>query len=234
MSQVSQQSVQTPEDLDKFLTGGGAPTVNASSGATIGAIPDSDRVLILGLATDDSGSIDQSGLSSGVKEGVELCFKACSGIKGSDAHILWKGFNRTYFNGLVRSHNLEDKSLFHSFNPDHHETPLLSQLCIPMMKEIHDLAQKYSAQGIATTVALLIMTDGRASPGETNLSSEFVSLILPTDYIVGMGVSNSESEIKYFTDFFKSVSIKRTVSPKASATELRRAMNAFSQSVANL
>lgn len=216
-------------DLDQFLNL--QADQSAESGGTSSRVemPEADRVVMVGVFTDDSGSMEN--LRQAVIDGLKMSIDAFKGAKGSDFYIDVRGFNGTYFSGMLK--DVKDDS-FDRYDPSFGSTPLISH-AISHIKGLTGKAKQYRSMGIPTTIALLIMTDGQPNNDDEG-PSKFKDHIESANYIVGMGFaeSNDEGAVQKYRSLFKEMGIVKTVTPKSAPAEVRHAINQFSQSVASI
>ena len=192
-------------------------------------MPDADRMAVVGVFVDDSGSMDH--LRQSVIDGLKLSVDAFRGARGSDFFLEVRGFNGSYFSGMLR--DVKDDS-FDRYNPNFGSTPLISH-AISSLKELRTKAEQYRGMGIPTTVALLIITDGLPN-SEYEVPGDFSTNIAAGDYIVGMGVAERQDEeaVAVYKKLFREMGIMKSVTPSSAPAEVRHAINQFSQSVASI
>lgn len=216
-------------DLDQFLNTGAGDPAQPAPGTSAVTMPEADRIAIVGILADDSGSIRDAGLEQAVVDGLTLSVEAFRGAKGSDFALDVRGFKGQLFRGMLKD-VCEDS--FRGYEADYGETPLVSHAS-SFLRELHTKAEQYRAMGIPATVALLIVTDGQPN-GEEAQPEDFKKHIVAGDYIVGMGIGNGERSVATFSALFKTMGVAKVVTPKAAAAEVRHAINQFSQSVASI
>lgn len=220
----------TEVDLDNFLN---FKTSNAEAQQAKVAgleMPKADRLVVVGFGIDDSSSM--RGSEDAVRNGIRAAVDAFKGAKGSDFYLILRGFTRIYFQGFISKLT---SSIINSYSADCGNTPLIT-LSINLMQQAREVADQYRNAGISTSVAALIITDGEPN-GETCTPGNFAKYIQPTDYIVGMGVRQSESDAsaEIYQDLFKKMGIKTPVmTPTSNPATIRHAINQFSQSVASI
>src|SRR4051812_39891937 len=108
-------------DLDAFLKNSGvAPSVTRRP--TI-QMPNSDKVTVVGIMIDDSGSIQSGNLTEAVKEALKLGLDAFRGAKGADFWLDIRGFSRIFYTGYLSKYN-DEFTRFYSPTYDH--SPVLS------------------------------------------------------------------------------------------------------------
>lgn len=229
----SQQPDQTI-DLDKFLNLQANPNRRAGAPAGSVAMPEADRMVLVGIFVDDSGSIQEAGLTIAVVDGLKLCIEALKGAKGSDFHLDIRGFKGSIFTGLLKD---VEENAFDNYHPDFHSTPLITH-ATAHLKEIRAKASQYRNLGIPTIVALLIITDGFPNSEEAMPSSfKKIASAEVGEYIVGMGVAPSgqgNDEMAEYHQLFTEMGVGKVMTPRAAAPEVRHAINQFSQSVASI
>lgn len=215
-------------DLDAFLNAN-ASAVGQQPGVVQAQLPDpqSDRMLVALFLVDDSGSM--STLKDAVIEGLTLSVRTLQGVKGSDCYAKVLGFHGTYFEGMI---NTVGERQFESYTAAG-GTPLIS-VATSLLRDGIQVADTYRNQGIPTTIAMLILTDGIPDGDEWAHVGNFKALVGPQDYVVGMGIANGESAEQVFVDCFKQMGLTKFVTPKDTPTAVRRAINQFSQSVASI
>jgi hypothetical protein len=215
-------------DLDQFLNLQPDPDPNAAEPGSRGILPEMDRVTVVGIFVDDSGSMD--GLGHAVLDGLALAVSAFKGAKGSDFYLDVRGFRGELFSGPLK--NVQGDS-FKDYAPEYNCTPLVTHTK-DHLRKLHEQAKQYQMVGIPTTVALLIITDGL--PNEESCSArDFAEVVGPGDYVVGMGITKrGESGVASYKELFREMKITKTVTPTADAAEVRHAINQFSQSVASI
>ncbi len=215
-------------DLDMLL---GGSTPQATSSGTSARLPviDADRLALVGILVDDSGSMD--GLKQAVIDGLKLTVRAFNGAKGSDFYVIVQGFRQTYYRGLLKD---IPEDAFASYEPCHNCTPLVGT-ALELLRELHNTADQYRSMGIPTTVAMEIMTDGKPYVDYAE-PSEFASVLDPMDYVVGMGIAYTDDEeaISKYKQLFAAMGVTTTVTPKSDPAVVRHAMHQFSQSVASI
>lgn len=219
-------------DLDEFLNiQTWEPTGQIPEPSDTAVMPESDRMAVVGMLIDNSGSMD--GLEQSVLDGLNLGIESLKGAKGSDFYLDIRSFTDTIFKGPITQFNL---SRF-KYIPNLNHTPLVGT-STKILKDLHKKAEQYRNLGIPTTVALLIVTDGQPTgeDREESTFNEFRKEIKAGDYIVGMGITrnNNESAVTMYRDTFSGMRTTKTVTPMSNPTEIRRAMNQFSQSVASI
>ena len=214
-------------DLDQFLNLQPDADPNASKSGSLGMLPEMDRVTVVGIFVDDSGSMD--GLQQAVRDGLALAVSAFKGAKGSDFYLDVRGFRGELFSGALK--NVKDDS-FKDYDPNFNCTPLVAHTS-DHLRKLHERAKQYQVAGIPTTVALLVITDGM--PNNDCDAEDFAEVVGPGDYVVGMGITKSgERGVAEYKKLFHEMGIAKTVTPKADAAEVRHAINQFSQSVASI
>lgn len=216
-------------DLDQFLNTGAGDPAQPAPGTSAVTMPEADRIAIIGILADDSGSIREAGLEQAVVDGLNLSIEAFRGAKGSDFSLNVCGFKRQLFHGMLK--DVREDS-FRGYDADYDHTPLVSH-AISLLKELHTKAEQYRAMGIPATVALLIVTDGQPN-SELAQPKDFQEHIVAGDYIVGVGIGNGEESVATFSALFKTMGVAKVVTPKAAPAEVRHAINQFSQSVASI
>lgn len=222
------KSIPVPvTDLDQFLnlpaTG---PAQSIARNITI-QMPEADKLVIVGLFIDDSGSMNH--LRNAVIDGAKVSVEAFRGAKGSDFYLDVRGFKRKYFQGFLK--DVTDGCLG-EYMPDYGETPLITK-SINHLQGLRSLAEQYQSMGISVTVALLIISDGFPNNEEVR-PKKFAEVIEAGDYIVGMGCApvGDDESVTAYRYLFESMGITNIMTPKAMASEVRHAINQFSQSVA--
>lgn len=190
-------------------------------------VPEADRVVVVGIMIDDSGSMVD--LRHALIDGINLSIEAFRGAKGSDFYLDVRGFKKTYFKNFLR--DLTDGS-FGDYKPDYESTPLVAT-AISHFKSLRESEKKFQTMGIATTLAMLIITDGfpQDDPDEP---VDFANIIRYDDYIVGIGCAEKGEDIPKYKAIFKEMGIKNIFTPTSTSAEIRHAINQFSQSVATL
>lgn len=222
-------------DLDRYLALGKGQ-VPASGGtvdmpAPIVKVmrPDTDRITIVGMLADDSGSIKNAGLERAVVDGIKKSTDSLRGAKGSDFFLDVTGFKYKYFSGMLKEVGSDFMSQYFA---DHRCTPLVAT-AIAQLNELMKKAAEYRMAGIAATVTQLIMTDGMPCD-DTAVPEAFAARVSEVNYVVGMGFASSGEVSAAYTQFFHRMGITKIVTPNASAQEVRHAINQFSQSVASI
>jgi hypothetical protein len=220
-------------DLDTFLntsTSQASTPGQASSHSRV-AMPDADRMAVVGIFVDDSGSM--KGFEGAVIEGLNLSVEAFRGAKGSDFYLDVRGFMKEYFKGLLKdiTTGTFKREVYY---PDYESTPLISY-GIDQLQKLREKARQYMELGIPTTVSQLLITDGFPNT-ESHVAEEYPDFIEQQDYIVGMGVSHNYSEDRAaaFRELFERMGIKVMVTPQSDPAEVRHGINQFSQSVASI
>jgi hypothetical protein len=214
-------------DLDDFLEL--EPDPSQQNTSKVVNMPSADRMAIVGIFVDDSGSM--SGLSRSVIDGLNTSVEAFKGAKGSDFLLDVYGFCGRYYDGMLK--DIPDDA-FRRYSPDYNSTPLISH-SVEQLNRIREKAKQYRNMGIPTTVALLIITDGLPNY-ESMEPKEFGGHVEPGDYIVGMGVAHpgSDTGVMEFRDLFKEMGIEDVVTPNSDPADIRHAINQFSMSVASI
>ncbi|MEK7585488.1 MAG: hypothetical protein AAB455_03185 [Patescibacteria group bacterium] len=215
-------------DLDQFLNLQ-QPGQSVGSVKTGVDIPDADRVVIVGIFADDSGSMTH--LYEAVKDGFKLSVEAFRGAKGSDFYLDVRGFMGVFFQGLLKD---VIPTSFDRYDTSHNTTPLCSYT-IAHLKDLHAKAEQYRRMGIPTTVSLLIITDGDPYRDEA-LPTDFANTVQSGDYIVGMGIAQegNDAAMAKYGQLFKAMGATKIVTSKSAPAEVRHAINQFSQSVASI
>lgn len=224
-------------DLDAFLMRNVKPTANQAGGQSSArprklgiAMPETDRVVAVGIVVDDSGSME--GYRQAVIEGLNLSVEAFRGAKGSDFFLDIRGFKGQYFKGLLKD-ILPDT--FNGYVPNYGHTPLIS-VSINQLNDLREQAKQYRDLGIPATISQLLITDAEPN-GESYGTRDYLGAIESTDYLVGMGISDSrhsEAHENTFRELFESMGISTIVTPRSNAADIRHAINQFSQSVASI
>jgi len=220
---------EEPIDLDDFLDRSGEEAGGESgpqASLPQSEMPTKDRLCIVGLFVDDSGSMDH--LEEAVKDGLKLAVNSLRGAKTCDYYLFAKGFRRTYYKGMLRG---VEKNSFDAYRPDYGETPLISRV-IEFVRELVQVANKYRLRGIPTTIALLIMTDGEPN-SESAEPKDFKEYIGNVNYVEGMGITEPD-KARIFRTLFKKMGIEVIVTPKSDPKEVRHGFSQFSQSVASI
>ncbi|MDO8668846.1 MAG: hypothetical protein Q7K65_00950 [Candidatus Buchananbacteria bacterium] len=214
-------------DLDQFLNVQAMQSPRRSPARLI--MPEADRMAIVGIFVDDSGSMDH--LRRAVIDGLNLAVEAFKGAKGSDFFLDVRGFKGSYFSSMLRD-VIDDQ--FDSYQPNWGSTPLFDY-SIDHLRDLRAKAKQYRDLGIPTTVALLITTDGFPNSGDKR-ASDFQRLIENGDYIVGMGVApiGNDESMREYRQVFSDMGITKVVTPHSDPAEVRHAINQFSQSVASI
>lgn len=224
----SDAEAERPEiDLDTWLQGGaGEPTSVPSRGQQM-AMPDSDRVVVVGILADDSGSIANQGLATAMVEGLNLGMEAFKGSRGSDYFLHVVGFGNTiYYTGPLK--NLPSNA-FERYRAYYDYTPLVGT-AIRLINDLRDVAGRYTQMGISTTVAMLIITDG-IPEHDSNDPGDFKRHFTSNDYVVGMGVTGQMDKAVYHK-LFASMGITAIFTPKSDPADVRHAIHEFSRSAA--
>ncbi|MEK7628623.1 MAG: hypothetical protein AAB421_04390 [Patescibacteria group bacterium] len=233
-------------DLDKFLkapgSGAGAPPpvdyqrVGQRAGSSTTPVggglvqPNRDRLVIVGILADNSGSIAGRGLEGAIREGLALSINAFRGAKGADFYIKGVGFKGdVYFDGMIRD---IPENAVDSYAAGRANTPIVHD-SIVLLTDLHAKAQVQRDKGIQTTVAMIILTDDEPA-GDSGSPPEFAAIISEGDYITGIGAAEDESAVGRYTSLFGAMGISKILTPKADPREVRRALNQVSQSVATI
>jgi hypothetical protein len=216
-------------DLDQFLNTGAGDPAQAAQGSRAVTLPEADRIVIVGILADDSGSIRNSGLERAVIDGLKLSVDAFRGAKGSDFALDVRGFKRSLFCGMLKD---AGEHAFDGYAADFDHTPLVAHAG-SFLRELHAKAEQYRNMGIPVTVALLLVTDGLPYCDSEDPEA-FTALIAAGDYVVGMGIGDDEHAVAKFSALFKAMGIAKVMTPKAAPAEVRHAINQFSQSVASI
>ena len=215
-------------DLDDFLN---TQTGNSPAPRIRVALPEADRMAVVGILADDSGSMRD--LTTAVLEGLNLSIEAFRGAKGSDFHLDVRGFKQPYFRGMLRDVKPDS---FNDYNPDYFRTPLV-RFSISHLTDLRSQASQYRSLGIPTTVALLIITDGLPE-GDDCYPEQFQDQLDANDFVVAMGISPRSDDrsdyIRQYQALFEKMGITQIVTPNSAAAEVRHAINQFSQSVASI
>lgn len=219
-------------DLDAFLKQSNNHRLPASTGSVApDDLPQTDKVVVVGIMVDDSGSIRNAGLGQAVLDGLKLGVQSLRGARSSDYYLIVRGFQGVIFEGMLRTVQADS---FETYDPSFGSTPLV-QTSIGLLSALRGKAEEYRAMGVPTSIAMLILTDGM--PVDDYVSPrEFGEHIRPSDYIVGMGIArdgDSDAEGKY-QELFQNMGVKRVMTPKDDPADIRHAMNEFSQSVASV
>lgn len=188
-------------------------------------MPDSDKVTVVGIFVDDSGSIMDSGLTSDIVSGVNLCIEALRGAKGADFYLDITGFIRNYYSGMLRDY---DGGFEKHYNPTYGATPLVTY-AVNQYTDLRVRAEQYAAQGIPSTVSYLVLTDGH--PNGDIAPESFKAKLRNGDFVVGIGVRREQNDIAAYREVFTNMGIKKILTPKATGSEIRHAVNEFSRSV---
>lgn len=213
-------------DLDQFLQthpSTGKPAVIHAHGQP--ALPDADRVCLVGILADDSGSISKAGLTQAVVDGLNLSLEAFRGARGSDFFLDIRGFRQTYFQGYLR--DVPETSPFNAYRPDG-TTPLVA-CARQLLTHLHAKADQFRALGIPAVIALLIITDGLPE-GDSMAPKDFRDIVRPTDHLLGIGIGDTAR----FHALFTELGIATILTPRAQPAEVRHSINQFSQSVASI
>lgn len=213
--------------LDSLLNVSSVKTDQASLGQMVN-IPSSNRVVVVSMLIDDSGSM--RGMEDAVMEGLNKSIESFKGAKGSDFYVEVYGFKGTLFAGMIAD---VDGSSFEDYYPNYGETPLVTK-AIAGLERARKKTESYRAMGISTTLAMLLLTDGRPNYDEYT-PEDFKKCIAFGDYIVGMGIApdNDDSLIMQFKDLFAKMGIekKNIFTPSVNEAAVRHAIDQFSQSV---
>lgn len=208
-------------DLDSFLG-----NAKSSSSSNLPNMPESDKITVVGILVDDSGSMVDS--AADVISGVNQVLDALRAAKSADFYVNIHGFTGTYYTGMLR----DLKETFGSkYYAAHGESPLIDT-AIKNYKLMQEITDTYSSQGIPSTVAYLVMTDALPN-GDMNYPTTFKDLIAqnPANLVVGMGITRSPSGAIEYQNLFSLMGITKMMTPSASGSEIRNAMNEFSRSV---
>lgn len=214
-------------DLDSFLAGTTGPKEGPRN-VTTTSMPDSDRLVVAGLSIDDSGSMRDQVAS--VIQGCDRSIEALRGARGCDFYLDARCFKGQIFSGFLKD---VDENTFKDYIADWGTTPLIS-LAMSHIDDLRRIAKKYADQGIAVSIAQMILTDGLPYC-DSYQPSAFRSKIMPGDYIVGIGiVSNSDDSfaVNKYRELFAQMGIANVFTPSSNPADIRHAINQFSRSVA--
>ncbi|MFA6898242.1 MAG: hypothetical protein WC250_02450 [Candidatus Paceibacterota bacterium] len=230
-------------DLDSFLGGATPGNLDSDSDVSEGeneptpprrqtlAPPTSDRLVVVGILLDDSGSMKDGNIYKSAIDGIHVGVEAFRGARGSDFYLIVEGFNQLYFEGLIGE---VTKDSFNAYVPNHGCTPLVGT-AISLVKKMQQVAEGYAAMGISASTAMLLITDGLPD----DQPADFRAYVEKVGYVVGMGCAlriNSdrldEGAVRAYHACFTGMGIKTIVTPGAEPPEIRHEINQFSRSVA--
>lgn len=210
-------------DLDAFVIQGQEAKIAKALDKKV--TPIGDKITITGLFVDDSGSIQNAGLEQAMIDGVNHCLDALRGARGADFYLDIRGFMRQYYYGMLKDMTIPFGELY---SAEYGSTPLVDHTA-RHYEEMRRKVNEYAARGVTASVAYAVFTD--AIPREDSPPEYFARLVRSEDFIVGIGIVSGSNDKVAYRELFKQMGIKRSMTPRATASELRHAMNEFSRSV---
>lgn len=224
---ISQQSLKTL-------------TVNADIGAQIqaglGIAPDdvpAAEVVLVTQMPDDSGSIRFGGNAKAVRDGHNMVLDSLEQSRQM-ADVL---AHTRYLNGdvLFPYRQLADAIRMTTKNYDPcHGTPLYDQTAV-LLGTVLAKAKEFEDNGVPARTVTLLITDGADMHSHQQTAASVRSLVddmqrSENHIVAALGIDDGSTS---FEDVFKEMGIRQEwiLTPKSSATEIRRAFQVFSQSV---
>lgn len=187
--------------------------------------PVGDKVTVTGIFVDDSGSIHNAGLEQAMIDGVNHCLDALKGAKGADFYLDIRGFTGSYYRGMLKDMSAPFGG---NYSAEFDFTPIV-EYSARHYAEMRMKVDEYTSRGIPSSVAYAIFTDGL--PKNDAHPSNFADLVRSDDFIVGIGICSGSVDKVSYRELFRQMGIKKSMTPRATASELRHAMNEFSRSV---
>lgn len=224
-------SASPPVDLDQWLGSRQLPAPSKTTTPSRLALPNTDRMVIVGAVIDDSRSIANANLTHTVIDGMKLVVQSLQGARGADYYLDFTGFDRQIFDGMLSSARADS---FDGYDPSFGSTPLVATAVRHLVRQ-RERAGGYREIGIPVTISLLLLTDGLPVDDPTP-PQQFGEMVNAADYIVGMGIApkgDKRAEAVY-RGLFQQMGITRVYTPSSDPADVRHAMNEFSQSVASI
>jgi hypothetical protein len=214
-------------DLDDLMNeGAGTP---AKPAVQTKITPVSDKLIIVGMLLDNSGSISNAGLEGMIRDGSNTAIEGLRGIKGADVALDIRTFTGQLYSGMLK--NVPENVMSH-YHAGNNSTPICA-CAIELIKSLRQQQAEQKAAGISTTIAMVLPTDGQPM-NDTATPDQFAKLIQEGDFIVGLGVTQQESEVAEYHSLFRSMGASKILTSKATPQEFRRSMGQFSRSVAKI
>lgn len=205
--------------------------IQAGLGVSIDDVAASE-VVLLTMMPDDSSSIASAGNTDAVRDGHNYVLDALRASKQSGEVLV----HTRYLNGHVLCPYTALEHAVAMTQQNYHPnlaTPLFDQATV-VLGTVIAKAQELEQAGIAVRTVTLIITDG-GDYGSTRCKAADVKAIVDdmlareNHIVAGMGISDGSTD---FRAVFRAMGIadKWVLTPKNSATEIRRAFAVFSQS----
>jgi hypothetical protein len=231
LQQANAEGVLSPQSMAAFTVA----DLGAEIQAGLGVCPDdvaSSEVVLVAQMPDDSGSIASGGNAQPVRDGHNQVLDALGKSKQRDAILA----HCRYLNGTVlypyRPVAQAERMTKANFDPSL-GTPLYDQAVV-LLGTVAAKAQELAAAGVAVRTVTLILTDGGDS-GSTRAKAKDVAAIVrdlvrtEQHVVAALGLDDGSTD---FRRVFRAMGIEDRwiLTPGASASEIRRAFQVFSQS----
>jgi len=209
--------------------------IQAALGLPVDDFPASEVVLVT-LMPDDSGSIRFAGNAAVVREGHNQVLKALRESKQKSSLLV----HTRYLNGKVlfpycspdRAVDLDT----HNYDPNL-GTPLYDQTVV-LLGTVLAKSQEFQDAGVPVRSVTLLITDGADESSQRATSRTVAALVkdmlrAETHIVAAMGIEDGTTD---FRKVFREMGIEDRwiLTPGNSPTEIRRAFQLFSQSVARV
>jgi hypothetical protein len=225
------EGVLSPESLQTLTAVDLGAQIQAGLGICVDDVSASE-VLLLTMMPDDSGSISSAGNEKIVCEGHNLVLESLTASKQRDCVLA----HTRYLNGKVLfPYRPLDQAIGMSsqnYRADQ-GTPLYDQAVV-LLGSVLAKTQEFSANGVAARSVTLIITDG-SDQHSTQAKAKDVARIVrdmqraECHIVAAMGIDDGSTD---FARTFREMGIEDRwiLTPGASASEVRKAFQVFSQS----
>lgn len=205
--------------------------IQAGLGISVHDVPSSEVVLVT-VMPDDSGSMQTNHNAERCREGHNAVIDALVASKQRDAILL----HTRYLNGEVLNpfRPVDQATRLDGTNYDPSQgTPLYDQTLV-VLGTVLAKAQEFAQNGVLARSATLLITDGADCHSTRSRASDVAQVVrdlqrAETHIVAAMGIDDGQTD---FRAVFRAMGIedKWILTPKNSATEIRRAFQVFSQS----
>lgn len=225
------EGVLSPASLQTLTAVDLGAQIQAGLGICVDDVKASE-VLLLTMMPDDSGSISSSGNSKVVCEGHNLVLEALTASKQRDCVLA----HTRYLNGKVLfPYRPLDQAIGMSSQNYRADkgTPLYDQAVV-LLGSVLAKTQEFASNGVAARSVTLIITDG-SDQHSTQADAKDVAKIVADmrraecHIVAAMGIDDRATD---FRKVFREMGIEDCwiLTPGATASEVRKAFQAFSQS----
>ncbi|HEY3445273.1 MAG TPA: hypothetical protein VGK67_02870 [Myxococcales bacterium] len=225
------EGVLSPESLQTLTSVDLGAQIQAGLGICVDDVKASE-VLLVTMMPDDSGSIRFSGNAKVVCDGHNLVLEALQSSKQRDCVLA----HTRYLNGsvLYPYRPLDQAIGMSSKNFDPNQgTPLYDQTVV-LLGSVLAKTQEFSSNGVAARSVTLVITDGSDQHSTQHTARDVAKIVRDMQraechIVAAMGIDDGATD---FRKVFKEMGVEDRwiLTPGASASEIRKAFQVFSQS----